>query len=847
MKNYIQSNVRVQFLSEEIVRLELGKKGVFCDENTLFVAAKSDFDGVEIDVVNKPDGTYVTHGNVSVFVPAEAKNLSGAKLFVDGKIEYVYKFLRNSGELPALDKTPAVFALSDNPRVVLPAEGYAPVEQNGNGYVIDDKAVDVYLLVCRGDAAKLRKLYVQLTGRAELVRMGTLGCWNSRYYKYNQQQAEQMILDYQAHDIPLDNIVLDTDWRAASDRGIGYEFDTKLFPDMNGYFRFAHEHDVEVMFNDHPEPLDGATSCIDKNEVAYRTAHLAEHLNNGLDYWWYDRNWNTKLLSPVEGVTAETWGMHIYSDTTKHVWQQKAKNKQIYRRSDIMSNVDNVKDGLYCGISNSASHRYSVQWTGDSTSDLFSIGEAMDDIIRCGDNAVPYAHPDCGGHIGNPDKAAYIRWLQMCSFAPVLRPHCTNTVVRFREPWAYDDKFVEDTARDYINLRYRLLPLIYTEAYKAYRDGSPICRAMGWNYPTDKKALSCKGQFMLGSDILVAPMYDGDYVEVPQNAFATPVSVTYYNGTMLEGDLIAKVQKSVVRIDCDGTSPDDGVPVYDYSALFEANLLVKKDYRFYVEADDGVRVWIDNELRVDDWSVHATKRYDVGIVSANTMHKLRVEYFQAGGAARLNMFYTELADQISKAVYLPKGRWLNLFSGKIHEGGKTIRVKTDNLAAMPLFVRMGAAVVTAHNARNTKVQKWDKLTVDIFPDKTSWDGGFLYEDDRNTTAYKVGQFRTTDYSVACDDGQSKITFTLQPSQGEFKGKYATKTRKIKVKYHLLGDCADVKEVLVNGQAVKTMLRSRKKSEFPLSDSNYAADSRLLTFEFAADVDKMQTVEFLLIK
>ena len=99
----------------------------------------------------------------------------------------------------------------------------------------------------------------------------------------------------------------------ASDRGIGYDVDTNLFPDMNGYYRFAHDHGVDVMFNDHPEPQDGCTSCIDPKEVAYRAMRLAEHLENGLDTWWYDRNWHTKLVSPAEGIAPETWGMYIFS------------------------------------------------------------------------------------------------------------------------------------------------------------------------------------------------------------------------------------------------------------------------------------------------------------------------------------------------------------------------------------------------------------------------------------------------------------------------------------------------------------------------------------------------------
>lgn len=89
--------------------------------------------------------------------------------------------------------------------------------------------------------------------------------------------------------------------------------------------------------------------------------------------------------------------------------------------------------------------------------------------------------------------------------------------------------------------------------------------------------------------------------------------------------------------------------------------------------------------------------------------------------------------------------------------------------------------------------------------------------------------------------------TIYPAEGNFKGEYACKSRKIRVKYHLLGDCSDVKSMLVNGVEVKAILRSRKKREFPFADSNHAADSRLLTSEFVAYVTDKQTVEFILNK
>lgn len=843
MKEYIYNDIRVKFYSDDIVRLEVAKNGVFCDKDTFLVASKSGFKGVDVEVKTGDDGVTVTHGDITVFIPKKAKSLVGITLSVNGKTEYVYKNLRNSGELPLMDKTPVVFPLADTPRVIVPDGGYTFVNEPNNGYVIEKGVQDVYLLVCRKDGAKLRKLYVELTGRPELVRLSTLGSWNSRYYQYSQREAEQMIEDYSAHDIPLDNIVIDTDWRKASDRGIGYDVDTDLFPDMPGYFRFAHEHGVDVMFNDHPEPFEGAKNCIDPKEVEYRETRLSEHLNNGLDTWWYDRNWHTKLVSPVEGISPETWGMHVFGDITKHVYQKKAKNDTVYRRPDIMSNVDNIANGNYLGIGNSASHRYSIQWTGDIGSDYTDLYAAVTQIVKGGDNCIAYVHPDCGGHIGNPDKKAFIRWMQFGSLATVLRPHCTKGLVRYREPWAYGDEEVEKVTRNYIKLRYRLLPLIYTEAYKAYRDGSPICRSMLWNYPNDKKAAKCDAQYMIGNNLLVAPVVGAKFNQVPSTWFTSPVKVKFYDGRSLQGEPIKEVCYNDITMNCDNVSPEKGVPVYEYSAKWETSVCVKKDCKLFIEADDGVRVWVDGKLYVDDWNCHSATKYDLGKFKADEVHTLKIEYFQGGDKAVLRLLSTESYDLDSRKVYLPEGQWIDLFTGKRYVGGKTIKFKTDDIAVFPIFMRSGGVMVTAPDAHNTKVQKWNKLTFDLFPSKTASDVGFIYEDDRNTTAYKLGEFRTTEYSLKYED--NKVIFTLCGANGTFKGEYAEKTRKIRIKYHMASDLANVAEVLVNGSEIKSITRSKKKGEFILSDSNFAPDTRLLTVEFTAPVTETVTVEFLL--
>lgn len=503
MKEIIYHQVRVQLLCEEIVRVEYGKQGQFCDKNTFLIPNRSDF--ADTQVLCREEEGVVCFGAYRLYLPDGQEGLQGLRLEKNGETVYTYHKLENSGELPPLDQTPEVFTLSDTPRVIVPEEGYAYRGDTVNsGFSIEEDAEDIYLFLCEKNLKKLRHLYILLTGRNELVRLATLGGWNSKYYAYSEETARQLILDYERYEIPLDNMVIDTDWRAASDRGIGYDIDTKLFPDMARFLRFAHEHGVSIMFNDHPEPLEGAANLLSPEEVKYREEKLQSLLEIGVDTWWYDRNWPTKLITPTKGIHPETFGMYLFQDITRHFYQKQSGSRTRYRRPDIMGNVDNVLEGVYDKIYSSASHRYSIQWTGDTGSDFFHLKREVENLIHCANNGIAYVNADCGGHNGSPDKETFIRWMQFGTLSPIFRPHCTKTV-RNRDPWTYDEETLR-IVREYNYLRYRLLPVIYKNAYENYITGEPIFKSLGYEYPDDHKALTCQDEYMLGNNLLIAPI-----------------------------------------------------------------------------------------------------------------------------------------------------------------------------------------------------------------------------------------------------------------------------------------------------------------------------------------------------
>ncbi len=836
MEQIICGNIRVQLLSEEIVRIEYGKDGKFCDRNTFFIPDKEKY--TKTQIAYSQEGSVVCFGDYELYLPENAKSLTGVKLEKNGKKIYTYKKLANTGELPTLDQTPEAFALSDTPRIIVPDGGYS-VDRKGE-YSVEENVEDIYLLLCKKDAKKLRRLYVELTGKCELVRLSTLGGWNSKYFVYDEESAKQLILDYEAHNIPLDVMVIDTDWRSC-ENGWGYDINEKLFPDMKRFLEFAHSRGVEVCFNDHPEPVNGA-QVFAPEEIKYREKNLQALMEQGLDIWWYDRNWGTRLVSPAKGVQPETLGLYLFQDVARHHYQKQSKDAKIYRRPDIMGNVDNVVNGYYEGIGSSATHRYSIQWTGDIDSTPDALTQEVQTLIAASNNCIAYVNADCGGHIGNPDKDGFVRWMQFGTLSPVFRPHCTNTVVRTREPWVYDEESLS-IVREYNNLRYRLLPVIYKNAYENYETGEPIFKALGWEYPNDRKALARSDEYMLGNNLLHSPVAGQKYVALMEREYVSPVKATFYDGIELKGEPLVKTEWKTLAMSLNHVPPVKGVPVYHFSARFETTVQFDKEKRLFLRSDDGATVWVDGKKVLEDKTLHSAMLFPLCDLSANEPHKVEIEYFQAGGEAFCGLFACEMLPLNQKDIYLPAGKWLDVFSGKTYAGSKTVE-REYALRETPLFVRLGALVPLAYEAKNTKEQKWDRLVYDFYPSKAASDSGYLYEDDTETTAYQLGRFRKSAFEAGYCGESNAFVVKLRKAEGTFAGEKCFAEREVTLKYHLLSGADKIARITVNGEDAEAEWLKRDKTAFPFG-TGAAPDSGIALVKFRADLNKDYEIKFYL--
>lgn len=746
-------DIRVQALSPTLVRIEVrGPKGF--EDRPTFHVVRRDWQGWKLTRKVAETTVMLSTSNWSVVIPTGAKSLAevkitgkdGAELWAGAQAG------GNSVWLPAPAETKRGWSFTDTPRLVPGKTGLAPIGNNSpnNGWDIDNDAPDVYVFLTN-DYEKLRSDFLKLTGPIPMPPLYELGFVDSRYYAYHAQEALDRIDEYRRRKVPLDMFVVDTDWRMGGSHG--YTPNAQYFPDMVDFLKKAHSKGVKIMFNDHPEPQ--AAGALDQAELGYRFNGLSSLLKEGVDVWWYDRNWNVGLVQPAPHLAREVWGMKLYHDVTQTIFPN--------RRPLIMTNVDGIDNGIRNRPPNVAAHRYPVQWTGDTRATYEYLRRGVENAVMEGVEGLnPWINEDLGGHVGRPTDDLYVRYLQFGSVSPMMRVHCTKGGTR--EPWAFGPE-AEAIATDYIKMRYRLMPLFYTLAHEAYERGLPLLRRCDLTYMG--KEAEANDQFLLGNDLLVAPIVGGHEARVAEPAlFPKGLKAEYFASKDLSGD--PKLIRTDANIDFDweDNAPDPVLPSDNFSVRWTGDIVVPNDgksYKLSVTGDDGVRLWIDGNLAIDHWEPQDSVTNDAAVVlPAGSQHSIRLEYFELTGGAKCRLRIGEAADAdlSARSVWIPRGAWQNVWTGETITGPKTIDVKVP-LSQMPMFLRTGAIIPTCALTERTADIDFAHQELEIVPGEGSID---LYNDDHESNAYTKGD--STSMRVRIKEQSRTTTVVIERPQGK---------------------------------------------------------------------------------
>jgi alpha-glucosidase len=387
--------------------------------------------------------------------------------------------------------------------------------------------------------------YTQLTGRMPLPPKWSLGYHQCRWSYESEEIVRELAQEFRQRQIPCDVIHLDIDYM----RGYRvFTWSPKRFPNP------------EQLLSDLKRDGFKTVTIIDPG-VKYEPEADYKVFEQGLEKDYFVRKangrlfhgyvWPDKAVFPdfLRSEVREWWGnLHksltesgvagIWNDMNEPAIDDRPfgdKGNKIFFPDDAPQGPDDAKtthrevhnlygqmmarsaaEGLerarptersfvltrsgYAGI-----QRWSAVWTGDNHALWEYLEWSLPMLCNLGLSGVPFVGSDIGGFAGNATAELFARWMQVGMLYPLMRGHSALTTAQ-HEPWVFGDR-VEKICREYIELRYRLLPYLYTFFWEAAQTGAPILRPLLYQFPEDQNTYKLYDQVLLGSSLMAAPVY----------------------------------------------------------------------------------------------------------------------------------------------------------------------------------------------------------------------------------------------------------------------------------------------------------------------------------------------------
>lgn len=368
-----------------------------------------------------------------------------------------------------------------------------------------------------------------IVGKPLLPPKWALGYHQSRYSYSSQKELEELYDKFQELGLPLSAIHLDIDYmdgyriftldkknfpnlRAASERmnkngtklvaildpGVKWDKDFKIYREgiENGYFIKDSEGNIIK------GPVwPGNSAFPDFSDDKVRKWWASKYIffkENGITGVWHDMNepaifvfWGDNTL-PLSAVQYE--GFH-YLVHNKYGLQMAAAG---------YNGLLNINDGQrpfilsrsgWAGI-----QKYAFVWTGDTESSWKELKQTIPTILNLGLSGIPFSGVDIGGFSGNPSEELFIRWFELSSLLPFFRNHSAKGTRR-REPWTFSENAL-NIIKKYLNLRYMLIPYLFSVAYESHSKGFPFIRPLCMEYPD----ICSDDIFLIGNSLFAMPV-----------------------------------------------------------------------------------------------------------------------------------------------------------------------------------------------------------------------------------------------------------------------------------------------------------------------------------------------------
>ena len=386
------------------------------------------------------------------------------------------------------------------------------------------------------------KNYTALTGRMEMPPLWSLGYQQCRFSYFSQEELRELVKTFEEKDIPLDVVYLDIDYM---DGFRVMTFKTPNFDDAAGLIGDLKEKGIRTITiidpgvkvdeeydvfkrgkegNHFTKKLDGemfigavwpGDSAIpdfsNKDCREWWKSELKKFISeHGMDGIWNDMN-EPCVFNNDHKTMLETC---LHNSDNGVIEHKEFHNRYGFEMSRCSKEAQeelhpNERGFSMTRATYAGGQRYSSVWTGDNMSLWSQMRMSISMNANLGISGFSFVGNDVSGFGLDSSEELFIRCMEMGPFIPIFRNH-SNMYTRRQEPWAFGPR-AEKIAKKSIELRYELLPYIYDLYYISHKEGLPIFRPMIMEYEKDMNLLNMREQFMLGENMLVAPvLYEGE-------------------------------------------------------------------------------------------------------------------------------------------------------------------------------------------------------------------------------------------------------------------------------------------------------------------------------------------------
>ena len=525
-ENMIQGeHYRITVLTKSLVRLEYSPDGIFTDAPTQTVLNRN-FPQVPFEVRETPEELeirteyfqlnydkkeFTSHGLSCYALGMPGGNRNAWRYGVKNEnLKGTARTLDNVNgacelEDGILSLWSGCVALDDSRTLTLREDGWVEPRKKG--------IQDLYLFAYGHRYLEALKDFYHLCGETPMLPRFALGNWWSRYYKYTEESYMELMERFDQEQIPFSVAVIDMDWHLVDidpkygTGWTGYTWNREFFPDPERFLKKLHDRGMKTTLNLHPaDGIRGFEDCYpqmaeamgldpEKEEPVnfdianpdFLEAYLEKTLHpleeEGVDFWWVD--WQQGTNSKMEGLDP-LWMLNHYHflDSARN-----GKRPMTFSR--------------YAGP---GSHRYPVGFSGDTLITWESLDFQPYFTSTASNIGYGWWSHDIGGHmLGYKNDEMEARWYQFGVFSPINRLHSSSSEFNGKEPWRFK-KEVHDTMCEFLRLRHRLLPYLYTMNHRAWAEGEPICQPMYYAYPENWDAYGRKNEYFFGSELIAAPV-----------------------------------------------------------------------------------------------------------------------------------------------------------------------------------------------------------------------------------------------------------------------------------------------------------------------------------------------------